>query len=330
MANHDYVIANQTGANTRSDLNSAFSAIVSNNSSSSEPATTYAYMWWADTTNDLLKQRNAANSAWIDILTLSTGAPSAGGGIASLAADTTPQLGGDLDVNGNSIVSASNADIAITPNGTGNVVVDGIKHPQADGTSGQLLQTDGAGQLSFADAAGGGAWTLIGTQDISTSVSSITQTGLDGTYDAYVVILSGMVAAGNGARGEIQLGDSAGIDGGVSDYTWVHFEGDNGAGPNRRSDLADDAIEISEASVGVNGTLEGLNSTIWINQSSNSGTYTKIHFQTVSDHETDYVAITSGGGRRNTNLALDRVRFRFGSSNNTVLGRMSVYGISHT
>ena len=37
--------------------------------------------------------------------------------------DTTPQLGGDLDVNGQSIISASNGDINITPNGTGNVVI---------------------------------------------------------------------------------------------------------------------------------------------------------------------------------------------------------------
>ena len=45
------------------------------------------------------------------------------GGIASLAADSTPQLGGDLDVNGNEIVSTSNADIGITPNGTGKVII---------------------------------------------------------------------------------------------------------------------------------------------------------------------------------------------------------------
>ena len=44
-----------------------------------------------------------------------------GGGIASLAADTTPQLGGDLDVDGNEIVSTSNAAIDITPHGTGDV-----------------------------------------------------------------------------------------------------------------------------------------------------------------------------------------------------------------
>jgi len=79
MATHDYVIANQTGANTRSDLNNAFSAIVSNNSSATEPSTTYAYMGWADTANDLYKVRNSANSAWVSVFTLSTGAIITGG-----------------------------------------------------------------------------------------------------------------------------------------------------------------------------------------------------------------------------------------------------------
>jgi hypothetical protein len=41
--------------------------------------------------------------------------------IPDISGDATPQLGGNLDVNGNSIVSTSNGDINITPNGTGNV-----------------------------------------------------------------------------------------------------------------------------------------------------------------------------------------------------------------
>ena len=71
-------------------------------------------------------------------------------GIASVAADSTPQLGGDLDVNGNSIVSASNGNIAITPNGSGKVILDGLSHPVADGNAGQVLKTDGSGNLGFA------------------------------------------------------------------------------------------------------------------------------------------------------------------------------------
>jgi len=67
--------------------------------------------------------------------------------------DTTPQLGGNLDVNGNSIVSVSNGNISITPDGTGKVILDGLSHPTADGTNGQALKTDGAGNLSFGDVA---------------------------------------------------------------------------------------------------------------------------------------------------------------------------------
>ena len=70
-------------------------------------------------------------------------------GISDVVDDTTPQLGGSLDVNGNSIVSASNGDIAITPHGTGDVVLDGLKYPQADGTAGYVLKTDGSAQLSW-------------------------------------------------------------------------------------------------------------------------------------------------------------------------------------
>jgi hypothetical protein len=70
MATHDYVIANGTGSAVRSDLNNALAAIVSNNSSSSEPATKYAYQWWADTTTGQLKLRNSANNAWITIFEL--------------------------------------------------------------------------------------------------------------------------------------------------------------------------------------------------------------------------------------------------------------------
>ena len=67
MAQHDYVIANQSGASFRADLNNALAAIVSNNSGASAPSTTFAFQWWADTTDAQLKLRNAANDGWIVI-----------------------------------------------------------------------------------------------------------------------------------------------------------------------------------------------------------------------------------------------------------------------
>ena len=69
MATHDYNIANQGFPATRADINSVLSAIVSNNSNASAPSTTYAYMWWYDTSTTTLKFRNADNDAWISFAT---------------------------------------------------------------------------------------------------------------------------------------------------------------------------------------------------------------------------------------------------------------------
>ena len=78
-------------------------------------------------------------------------ADAAGTGISELLDDTTPQLGGNLDVLARSITtSTTNGNIAITPHGSGRVVLDGISFPNADGSNGQVLQTNGSGVLSFA------------------------------------------------------------------------------------------------------------------------------------------------------------------------------------
>jgi len=70
MAQHDYVIDNSTGANVRADINSVLQAIASNNSGSSAPSTTYAFQLFADTTNNVMKIRNAANNAFIELFQL--------------------------------------------------------------------------------------------------------------------------------------------------------------------------------------------------------------------------------------------------------------------
>jgi len=72
MSNADYVLGNQSGAAFRAELNTILGAVTSNNSSSSEPSAKFAYMWWVDTNTGLLKQRNAANNAWVSLGTLAT------------------------------------------------------------------------------------------------------------------------------------------------------------------------------------------------------------------------------------------------------------------
>jgi hypothetical protein len=109
--------------------------------------------------------------------------------------DTSPQLGGNLDTNSYEIVTASNADLTLRPNGTGAVKLGGNtnpaeirlycesadahyvglkspahselggstvwKLPTADGTAGQVLQTDSNGNLSFTTVGGGYTYASI-------------------------------------------------------------------------------------------------------------------------------------------------------------------------
>ena len=88
-----------------------------------------------DTSNDtvLIHDADAGALKKLTLANLSSGL----GGITDVVADTSPQLGGDLDVNGNDIVSASNGNINILPNGSGKVNIDG------NGSSGGVTITDG-------------------------------------------------------------------------------------------------------------------------------------------------------------------------------------------
>lgn len=65
MAQHDQNVGNGSGAVVRGDVNDALAALFSLSSGATAPSTTVAYQWWVDTANGLLKQRNAANTAWI-------------------------------------------------------------------------------------------------------------------------------------------------------------------------------------------------------------------------------------------------------------------------
>lgn len=85
---------------------------------SSTPSAGKGYLWVKNTAPSTLIFTDDAGSD----TTLGSGG---GGGISNVVEDTTPQLGGDLDVNGNSIVSVANGDINIYPNGTGKTNFDG-------------------------------------------------------------------------------------------------------------------------------------------------------------------------------------------------------------
>ena len=113
-------------------------------------------MWFADTANDLLKQRNAADSAWISILTLSTGAVSN----AAIADDAVTLAKMAAGTDGELITYDTSGDPTTVPTGS----------------SGEVLTSNGAGTTPTFQAAAAGGKVLqvvnFGTTTGSSSSSS--------------------------------------------------------------------------------------------------------------------------------------------------------------
>ena len=154
MAQHDMNIANQSFPSFRSDLNNALSAINSMHSGTSRPSGAVAGTLWLDTTNsgsNSLEIKFFDGSDDISFATVNTSSNTINfidSAVASdLVNDTSPQLGGSLDVNGQDIVSTSNADIDIIPNGTGDVNLGADTVQIGDNNANATLTTQGTGDL---------------------------------------------------------------------------------------------------------------------------------------------------------------------------------------
>jgi hypothetical protein len=144
--------------------------------------TTYTLPLTDGTNGYVLSTNGSGTVSWV---------ANAGSGMSDVVDDTTPQLGGSLDVNGNSIVSASAGDISITPDTTGDLILDGLKWPQADGTANYVLETDGAGQLSWVAQSGGGVTGTGTTNTVSKWTSSTAQGDSSITDDGTAVDITG-------------------------------------------------------------------------------------------------------------------------------------------
>jgi hypothetical protein len=98
--------------------------------------------------------------------------------ITNINSNTISALTQDIDVNGKKIqgaevdirTNASNGDVIITANGSGNVKINGLNFPKVDGNANEMLITDGAGNLRFVrppvgGGSGGGYYWQIAADD---------------------------------------------------------------------------------------------------------------------------------------------------------------------
>jgi len=134
-------------------------------------------------------------------VTFNLAAAPAGTAISNVVEDTTPQLGGDLDVNGHEIISASNGDIELNPNGTGDVKLGNfifdVDQSVGVGQDNNVLTYDNStGKISLEASSGGG-----------------------GGGNSYVQMNGGANNTNNGVNRYIPLGGNYFDTGGILVYT---------------------------------------------------------------------------------------------------------------
>ena len=187
---------------------------------------------------------------------------------SALIADSNKKLDNlkvdNLDLNGNSITSTdSNGDINITPNGTGDVVIDGLKYPQADGSANQFLQTDGSGQLSFATVTS--SFTLSDGSNTDTFNTGETLTftageGIDATVSNNTVTIAGELAStGNVGSASFAAADFAVSGGGEVTVKASGITNAQLAGSIANSKLSNSSITIGSDAVALGASRTDIN-----------------------------------------------------------------------
>jgi hypothetical protein len=216
MAQHDYNIANQGFPAFRTDLNNALSAIQTTNSGTSRPTGAVAGQLWLDTTSattPTLKYYDGADDISLATIDHSANTVNWLDSTVSITGLTTTATGTVLTLSDSATTSTVNLIIdnqkeirfrETTANGTNYI---GLKAPASvsadltftlpatDGTSGQVLQTNGSGVLSFATV-GGLAWQTIVT---GSTLSAVASRGywIDTTSNACTVTLPASATNGD-------------------------------------------------------------------------------------------------------------------------------------
>ena len=184
MAQHDYNLVNQTGADFRADLNNALLAIATVNSGSTEPSTTFAHQLWVDTSSSVLKIRNAADNAWITTGVSITASNTFTGNLTgnvtgNLTGNVTGNVTGDLTGNADTAtILATARTISLSGDVAGSASFDGSGDITIT-TTAQIdsiaLGTDTTGDYVESMSGGTGVTVTGGTGEGSTPSIAIGQ-----------------------------------------------------------------------------------------------------------------------------------------------------------
>jgi hypothetical protein len=225
---------------------------------------------------------------------------------------TTGGIPSPLTVAGNSTAGAELRLPEDTDNGSNYVALkaaDSIASnvtftlPSADGTSGQVLQTNGSGTLSFATISAG---FTLGTPVASTSGTSITFTGIPAGTKQIIIMLNEVSTSGSDPLC-IRIGDSGGIE--TSGYD--AFAASIGNSNTTQTGSSANSYQIESALPAAGGNTRSGNIVLNLQDSSD---YTWVLSGTIKGSG-PYVSVSAG--KKSLSAVLDRVSVSSTSTFNT-------------
>jgi hypothetical protein len=238
MSQNDFVIANDTAANVRADLNLALQALASQSSGATAPATTYANMQYYDTATNFLEMRSEADDAWIKLGTLDQSTNTFSAEVDALGTSDWEAGTGTTEA----VISPAKLAAGIAALAGGSAAPFAVQVFTASGTYTPTSGAVSAWVIVTGGGAGGGDSTSETGGAGSTAIKLITGA-------AFSAITTSTITVGSGGAGD----SFSGNDGGTSSWsdgttTLTALGGDVGSAANRAATGGD--INISGSSGG--------------------------------------------------------------------------------
>lgn len=279
---------------------------------------------------------------------------SAGGG-GEVVDDTTPQLGGDLDLNGNQITSPDGTDLIDIPNGSIDlqtastsrldITDSGVRLGAANARVTTILDedtmsSDSATALAtqqsikaYVDNSIPSTGLVLVDSASASSTATVEFTGLSSTYFEYYLVMSDVTSTtttGQSLKARVSTDNGSTWKSGASDYTWINWiSGEDDTSITHESDDADDSFTISGNSSATTSpasdTNETYNATIKITSHAASN-FTKISIDgTYYNQDGDLQHYRSSQVYKST-TAVNGFQI-FWNSGNIVSGEFRLYGL---
>ena len=268
--------------------------------------------------------------------------------IANVVEDTTPQLGGDLDLNGNQITSPDGTDLIDIPNGSINLQTNsvsrldisdsGVRLGAANARVTTILDEDAMGSdsataLATQQSIKAYADSLRGCVKISTATASssatLSFTGLTSTYKNYMLVCDNLLPATDAVSLHMQLGTGGTptYGTGVSDYSWcfnyARVDSADATSEGVSGDYNDSKIYLADVGT---GTSEDFCGVIYLFDPASATSYKKTTCNGAYIDSAPALLSTLSSGIYKTATAVTAVRLQM-SSGNIASGTITLYGL---